>query len=63
MNLIPLVHDSLGNKNINLIVGDPKQSIYRFKNGLAEQFIALPEIYNPEKNAKIELEERQSNIA
>ncbi|HIP31197.1 MAG TPA: hypothetical protein EYG86_00400 [Crocinitomicaceae bacterium] len=48
LNLIPLIHESLGNGNENLIVGDAKQSIYRFKNGLAEQFIALPEIYNPE---------------
>ena len=37
----------------NLIVGDPKQSIYRFNNGLAEQFVALPSVYNPEKDAKI----------
>lgn len=48
MNMIPLVHESLSNGNINLIVGDAKQSIYRFKNGLAEQFVALPAIYNPE---------------
>jgi len=49
LNLIPLIHESLGNGNENLIVGDAKQSIYRFKNGLAEQFIALPEIHNPEE--------------
>ena len=48
MNIIPLVHESLANSHDNLIVGDAKQSIYRFKNGLAEQFVALPEIYNPE---------------
>lgn len=54
MNLIPLVQDSLGNNNKNLIVGDPKQSIYRFKNGLAEQFVVLPKLYNPEKDDRIE---------
>lgn len=49
LNLIPLIHDSLGNKQHNLIVGDPKQAIYRFRNGLVEQFVELPSIYNPEK--------------
>ena len=53
MNIIPLVHESLANGNDNLIVGDAKQSIYRFKNGLAEQFVALPEIYNPELDKEI----------
>lgn len=52
MNIVPLMHESLSNGKENLIVGDPKQSIYRFKNGLAEQFVALPSIYNPEKEAE-----------
>lgn len=53
MNIVPLVHESLSQNNENLIVGDPKQSIYRFKNGLAEQFVALPAIYNPEGDVEI----------
>ena len=53
LNLIPLVHESISNKRKNLIVGDAKQSIYRFNNGIADQFIALPEIYNPENNARL----------
>lgn len=53
LNLVPLIHESIGQNLKNLIVGDPKQSIYRFKNGIAEQFVELPEIYNPEKNPKI----------
>jgi ATP-dependent exoDNAse (exonuclease V) beta subunit len=54
LNLIPLVHDSISNGYENLIVGDPKQAIYRFRNGLVEQFVALPAIYNPEKDKNLE---------
>jgi ATP-dependent exoDNAse (exonuclease V) beta subunit len=54
LNLIPLVEESIAKLNKNLIVGDAKQSIYRFNNGLAEQFVALPKIYNPEKDPSIE---------
>ncbi|RFC55481.1 UvrD-helicase domain-containing protein [Brumimicrobium aurantiacum] len=50
LNLIPLVHESIANNHENLIVGDPKQAIYRFRNGLVEQFVELPEIYNPEND-------------
>lgn len=50
LNLIPLLHESIGHEHQNLIVGDPKQSIYRFNNGKAEQFVSLPSLYNPEKN-------------
>jgi ATP-dependent exoDNAse (exonuclease V) beta subunit len=54
MNLVPLVEESLSKGNKNLIVGDAKQSIYRFNNGLAEQFVALPRIYNPDNDPDIE---------
>ena len=61
LNLIPLIKESLSKNNKNLIVGDPKQSIYRFKNGIAEQFITLPKIYNPEEDPKINLESKYFN--
>ena len=53
LNLIPLMMESLAHNRWNLIVGDAKQSIYRFNNGLAEQFVSLPAIFNPENDASI----------
>lgn len=60
-NLIPLIdnalssEDSQGVKGSLLIVGDPKQSIYRWRGGKAEQFIELTKDENPfsNKNKKI----------
>ena len=43
-NLIPLVHESLSVGGQNLIVGDAKQAIYRWRNGNVNQFINLPNI-------------------
>lgn len=43
-NLVPLIHDSLATQNQNLIVGDAKQSIYRWRGGDAKQFIELPNV-------------------
>lgn len=43
-NLIPLVHESLSNGGKNLIVGDAKQSIYRWRNGNVKQFLDLPHL-------------------
>ncbi|MCJ8291230.1 MAG: UvrD-helicase domain-containing protein [Flavobacteriales bacterium] len=56
LNLVPLIHNSISEGNTNLIVGDPKQSIYRFKNGVAEQFVALPKIFNPENEPNIAMQ-------
>lgn len=41
-NLLPLIDNSLSEGNYNLVVGDGKQSIYRWRGGIAEQFNALP---------------------
>jgi ATP-dependent exoDNAse (exonuclease V) beta subunit len=43
-NLLPLLDNSLSEGNFNLIVGDGKQSIYRWRGGEAEQFDSLPEL-------------------
>lgn len=44
-NFLPLVDNSLGKGGKTLVVGDGKQSIYRFRGGEVEQFQQLPEIY------------------
>ncbi|WP_309642207.1 UvrD-helicase domain-containing protein [Flavobacterium sp.] len=55
-NLIPLIENALssqneaGEKGTLMIVGDPKQSIYRWRGGKAEQFIALSKNENPFNN-------------
>ena len=45
-NLVPLVHESLSFGGKNLVVGDPKQAIYRWRNGDVKQFLALPNLLN-----------------
>jgi ATP-dependent exoDNAse (exonuclease V) beta subunit len=41
-NLLPLIDNSLASGHINLVVGDGKQAIYRWRNGDVEQFASLP---------------------
>ncbi len=45
-NLLPLLEETLSKgDNTNLVVGDAKQSIYRFRGGEAKQFTMLPKVY------------------
>ncbi|MFD1601321.1 UvrD-helicase domain-containing protein [Flavobacterium artemisiae] len=66
-NLIPLIDNSLsglddfGNKGTLMIVGDPKQSIYRWRGGKAEQFIELSKDNNPFNNPEKELKHLNTN--
>lgn len=59
-NILPLVDNSLSNGWFNLIVGDGKQSIYRWRNANVKQFISLPEIENITENFLID--ERSDNL-
>jgi ATP-dependent exoDNAse (exonuclease V) beta subunit len=52
-NLIPLFTNALGEGYFNMLVGDAKQSIYRFRGGEVEQFTALPKIYKSEENPSV----------
>ncbi len=40
-NIIPLIHNSLSNNHFNMLVGDVKQSIYRWRNSDIDQFLQL----------------------
>ena len=40
-NLVPMIHESISNGGSNLIVGDAKQAIYRWREGDAQQFMNL----------------------
>lgn len=42
-NLLPLVENGLAGNHDSLLVGDAKQSIYRWRSGDANQFVQLPQ--------------------
>ena len=63
-NFLPLVDNSLAFGNKNMIVGDAKQSIYRFRSGEVEQIINLPRIFRrPEGDFGARCEEQFINSA
>ncbi len=43
-NFLPLVHQSLSKGGEVFVVGDGKQSIYRWRNGDVKQFVQLPKV-------------------
>lgn len=50
-NILPLLDNALSNGWYNLIVGDGKQSIYRWRNANVNQFVSLPNIENADDNS------------
>lgn len=52
-NLLPLVDNALGSGYYNLVVGDGKQSIYRWRGGEVMQFVKLPEVDNPAASPEV----------
>lgn len=43
-NVLPLIEESVAKGKVSMVVGDAKQSIYRWRGGKAEQLINLPQI-------------------
>jgi ATP-dependent exoDNAse (exonuclease V) beta subunit len=58
-NLLPLIENALSNAHYNMIVGDAKQSIYRWRGGEVEQFVQLPALHRP-LNPEFALHREQS---
>lgn len=49
--LLPLITNALSADGSALLVGDAKQAIYRWRNGEARQFTALPRLFGKERMA------------
>ena len=62
-NILPLVHNSLSQGFFNMIVGDAKQSIYRWRNGEVEQFVQLPKVFTKDDKTELLVEQEQSLIS
>lgn len=52
-NLLPLVDNSMAAGHLNVVAGDGKQAVYRFRNGDVEQFALLPKLRNEDDNPTV----------
>jgi len=57
-NFVPLMENALAGGYLNLVVGDGKQAIYRWRNGDATQFTSLPLL--PDSNRNQLIRQRES---
>ena len=62
-NLLPLIDNGLSSGNMSMVVGDGKQSIYRFRSGEVEQIVNLPEIYAlPKDEREVAFRQFEQNL-
>lgn len=62
-NLLPLIDNGLSTNSMSMIVGDGKQSIYRFRSGEVGQLVSLPEIFAlPDDERQKYFEQYQDNL-
>lgn len=59
-NMLPLIDGSLAYGRVNFLVGDAKQSIYRWRGGEVDQMVDLPSI--PGSNGHIYLKQIEQNF-
>ena len=52
-NLLPLFHNAIAAGGFGMVVGDPKQAIYRWRGGDAEQFVRLPSLISEHPDASL----------
>ncbi len=56
-NLLPLFEEALAGNHLNLIVGDGKQAIYRWRNGDVQQFQNMPHLVDPDPSPEMRARE------